>query len=90
MKLELNEEKTKIVDARKESFDFLGFTIRYDKDVYGAKRRYWNIVPSRKSQKKIRRNLDVYLKSHGHSPATILLKDINSKIRGWLNYYEIP
>ena len=35
MGLSLNESKTRQIDARKESFNFLGFTIRYDKDIKG-------------------------------------------------------
>jgi hypothetical protein len=33
MELSINQEKTRLVDATKTSFDFLGFTIRYDKDL---------------------------------------------------------
>ena len=35
MGLTLNEDKTRQIDAREESFNFLGFTIRYDKDIKG-------------------------------------------------------
>ena len=35
MGLSLNEAKTRKIDARTESFNFLGFTIRYDKDIKG-------------------------------------------------------
>ncbi len=46
MELRLNDEKSRLVDAREEKFDFLGFTIRYDRDYHGRNRKYWNIVPS--------------------------------------------
>jgi RNA-directed DNA polymerase len=46
MGLKLNERKTRKVDARKEGFDFLGYSVRYDKDLFGRPVRYWNIVPS--------------------------------------------
>jgi RNA-directed DNA polymerase len=89
MGLSLNEDKTRVVDATKESFDFLGFTIRYDKDYMGRDIRYWNIIPSRKSEKKLRDKIKVYLKTHGHYAAAIVARDLNAIVRGWLNYFEI-
>ena len=69
MGLMLNESKTRHIDARRESFNFLGFTIRYDKDIKGRDFRYWNIVPSKKSEQKIRDKVKDYLKTHGHYKA---------------------
>ena len=70
MGLMLNESKTRHIDAREESFNFLGFTVRYDKDIKGRDFRYWNIVPSKKSEQKIREKVKDYLKTHGHYKAT--------------------
>ena len=56
MELRINEEKSGIVEAKKAPFDFLGFTIRYDKPCT-RNGRYWNIIPSEKSCKKLRSNL---------------------------------
>lgn len=89
MGLSLNEVKTRVVDATRESFDFLGFTIRYDKDYLGRDNRYWNIFPSRKSEKKLREKIKIYLRTHGHYSATLVARDLNTIIRGWLNYFEI-
>lgn len=33
MELTINEEKSKMVNAREEPFDFLGFTVRYDRSI---------------------------------------------------------
>ena len=89
MGLKLNESKTHHIDARAESFNFLGFTIRYDKDIKGRDLRYWNIVPSKKSEQKIRDKVKDYLKKHGHFKAKDIAFGLNSLIRGWLNYYSI-
>ncbi|MDP2424395.1 MAG: reverse transcriptase domain-containing protein [Bacteroidales bacterium] len=89
MGLTINEKKTRQIDARKESFDFLGFTIRYDKDIHGRNTRYWNIMPSKKSEQKIRDKVKEYLKTHGHCKAQDVAIGINTKIRGWLNYFDI-
>jgi RNA-directed DNA polymerase len=89
MGLMLNKSKTRHIDAREESFNFLGFTIRYDKDIKGRSFRYWNIVPSKKSEQKIRDKVKVYLKTHGHYKANDISFGLNSIIRGWLNYFSI-
>jgi group II intron reverse transcriptase/maturase len=90
MGLMINENKTRQIDARADSFNFLGFTIRYDKDLKGRNTRYWNIEPSKKSEKKIREKVREYLKRHGHSKAQDVVDGLNSMIRGWLNYFYIP
>jgi group II intron reverse transcriptase/maturase len=90
MGLSLNEGKTRKIDARKESFNFLGFTIRYDKDIKGRDIRYWNIIPSKKSEQKIRDKVKEYLRTHGHYKAEDVARGLNSMIRGWLNYFSIP
>jgi len=89
MGLMLNESKTRHIDARAESFNFLGFTIRYDKDIKGRDLRYWNIMPSKKSEQKIRDKVKDYLNKHGHYKAKDIAIGLNSIIRGWLNYFSI-
>jgi len=89
MGLTLNEEKTRKVEAKRESFDFLGFTIRYDKDLRDSNKRYWNIIPSRKSEQKIRDKIKAYLEAHGHYNGKRVSEDLNKLLRGWLNYFDI-
>ena len=89
MGLSLNEGKTRQIDARSETFSFLGFTIRYDKDIKGRDFRYWNIVPSKKSEQKIRDKVKEYLLTHGHYKAQDVANGLNSILRGWLNYFSI-
>lgn len=89
MGLSLNEGKTRKLDASRESFNFLGFTIRYDKDIKGRDFRYWNIVPSKKSEQKIRDKVKEYLGKHGHCRAHDVADGLNSIMRGWLNYFSI-
>jgi RNA-directed DNA polymerase len=89
MGLMLNESKTRHIDARTDSFNFLGFTVRYDKDIKGRDFRYWNIMPSKKSEQKIREKIKDYLKTHGHYKAIDIADGLNSIIRGWINYFSI-
>ena len=89
MKLKINEEKSSLVNGYEKSFDFLGHTFRYSNDIYGRPVKYWNIEPSAKSQKSIRTKIKDYLKANGHKAPEIVAKDLNTKTRGWINYYTI-
>jgi len=84
MGLSINAEKTRTVEAKRESFDFLGFSIRYDKDLWDSNKRYWNIIPSRKSEQKIRDKIKAYLEAHGHYNGQQVSEDLNKLLRGWL------
>ena len=89
MKLKLNEEKSRVVCAYEETFDFLGHTFHYSDDLYGRPVKYWNIEPSKKSQKKVRSKIREYLRENGHKAPQVLVDDLNAKLRGWINYYTI-
>lgn len=90
MKLKLNAEKSRIINAHKESLDFLGFTVRLSADLFGRDfKKYWNIEPSKKSQKSVRANIDKYLGKHGHKPPKDVAKELNAITRGWTNYFSI-
>lgn len=89
MELTINKEKSKLVEARQEPFDFLGFTIRYDRSLFKDGGRYWNVVPRAKSQKKIRQKINTKLKQIGHLPAGQVVSILNPIIRGWMNYYQV-
>jgi RNA-directed DNA polymerase len=90
MGLKLNESKTRQVQARETGFNFLGFTVRYDRDIKGREKRYWNIMPSAKSENKIREKIRTFLDYGGHYPPTGVTAGLNPIIRGWLNYYDVP
>jgi retron-type reverse transcriptase len=75
----------KVIDKLKTLLDRMG----YDKDLKGRKTRYWNIMPGKKSEQKIRDKIKEYLHTHGHCRAQDVANGINSITRGWLNYFEI-
>jgi group II intron reverse transcriptase/maturase len=89
MELKLNKEKTRIVEAKEEGFNFLGFTVRYDRCKYKTDDKYWYICPSKKSEKRLRLMVKEYLRPRGHLPIETVVNGLNPKIRGWLNYYSI-
>jgi group II intron reverse transcriptase/maturase len=90
MGLKLNTQKTRKVQAVTMPFNFLGFTVRHDRDLKGRNNRYWNIIPSAKSGKKIREKVHDFLKKSGHLAPRLVTQGLNALIRGWLNYYDIP
>ncbi|MBC8548208.1 MAG: group II intron reverse transcriptase/maturase, partial [Candidatus Brocadiales bacterium] len=49
MGLRLNEEKSRLVNVYKHSFDFLGFTFRYSRSLFDPEAWYWNIVPRKQA-----------------------------------------
>ena len=90
MELTLNTEKSCEVKAYKEPFDFLGFTFRYDISLYNRKRKYWNVMPSKKSENKIRDKIRAYFKRCRHYKTEEVVKAVNIMTEGWLNYFHIP
>ena len=89
MELTLNEDKTRRINAEEGSFNFLGFTFRYDKDLYEGKKQYWNIIPSKNATNKLRMKIREKLHSSLHYSPERLVDALNDLLRGWLNYFEI-
>lgn len=90
MKLSINEEKSRVVNAYIESFDFLGYTFRASDDLFGRRgRKYWNVEPSIKSQKKVKEKIREYMRLNGHKAPQDVANELNAIIRGWINYYTI-
>lgn len=89
MGLTINQQKSKLIKAKEESFDFLGFTFRFDRSIMFKGTRFWNIRPKDKSQQKIRQKINSKLKFIGHYSAEGVVRELNPIIRGWMNYYRI-
>ena len=89
--LSINRDKTKVLDLGKdgESLDFLGFTMRYDQDLHGRPRKYLNIVPSKKAEKKLRERLRDVTNSGYKRSLRETIKQVNQIIRGWKNYFGV-
>jgi RNA-directed DNA polymerase len=89
--LEINREKTRVVNLKEggASLDFLGFTFRYDEDLYGHARRYLNVRPSEKALKKEREKLhEMTGPRQSCKPIPDLIKELNRHLKGWKNYFN--
>jgi RNA-directed DNA polymerase len=92
MGLELNREKTRVVDLKQPgtSVDFLGYTFRYDRDWYGRRRRHLSVIPSKKALKKQRAALRVLTSSrHCFKPIPEVIQNVNRSLQGWAAYFRV-
>jgi len=90
-RLTINRKKTHVVKLREPgaTLDFLGFTFRYDCDRYGRKRKYLNVIPSRKSLARLRDRLrEITGPRWGWKPAPALIGEVNRYLRGWGQYFR--
>jgi len=91
MGLELNREKTRIVNFREmgTELDFLGYTFRYDRDQHGGRTRYLNVFPSKKAVTQERARLRELTSSRFcFKPIPELIADLNQNLRGWAAYFR--
>lgn len=92
MDLEINREKTRVVNLREAgtSLDFLGYTFRFDRDRYGRKRKYLNLTVSPKSLQRERERLRDLTSSHVcFKPLPRLVQELNVHLMGWANYFKL-
>jgi RNA-directed DNA polymerase len=85
--LTLNGAKTTLKDARKERFDFLGYTFGPE---YHRKtgRRYLSASPSRKSVQRLKGKVDGLLVSGNKDPWPEVRDQLNRLLRGWSSYFS--
>ena len=86
--LTLNEEKTRIVDARQESFDFLGFSIGMKRGLRTGK-IYPHTEPSKKALKHIRSEIkQLTTERYSATPTEVVIRRVNEVARGWVGYFR--
>ncbi len=86
--LELNEEKTRIVNSWKEGFEFVGFRINWRKSKKSGK-YYPHTEPSPQAQQRLRNEVRRCLNHWTtHRKAEDVIAEINQKTQGWKEYFH--
>jgi len=86
--LTLNTEKTHIVDATQQSFNFLGFEIQVVRSRRTG-RNYANVQPSKKALKTIKTRLtEMTRRELTCLPLEIIIGNVNRTLRGWVTYFH--
>jgi RNA-directed DNA polymerase len=89
LRLTVNRTKTRVVRLHTagESLDFLGFTLRYDRDRLGRPRRYLNVTPSPRAQVRVREKVRG-LTAQTSRPLDEVIGAVNTLLRGWSAYFR--
>lgn len=88
LELTLNEAKTKIVNAYKGKFDFLGFTIWMGKSRRTG-RLYPHVQPSKKAEQKVKdRITELTRRERTVMPLEWVVNKTNAMVRGWVGYFH--
>lgn len=91
MGLEVNRDKTRVVDLRAAaaSLDFLGYRFRYEQDKLGRDRRFLNLVPSPAACARERERIrELINPGRGCIPVPRLIREVNRQLSGWSNYFS--
>jgi len=75
--LTLHPTKTRIVDARTESFDFLGYSFRGQ--------NHW---PRNKSMQKLKDTIRKKVPRKSGRSLQCIVTDVNQTLKGWFNYFQ--
>jgi RNA-directed DNA polymerase len=85
--LTVNEAKTAVRDARRERFDFLGYTFgphRFRKDGHW----YLGASPSNKSVQRLKARVATILAPGNQAPWGAVRDQLNAVVRGWAEYFS--
>jgi RNA-directed DNA polymerase len=90
-RLTVNREKTRIVKLQEpgQSLNFLGFTLRYDRDLFGRDCRYLNVFPSAKAMARAHdRVRELTGPKRCFVPISAMIGDLNRWAKGWGGYFR--
>jgi RNA-directed DNA polymerase len=86
--LKLNEEKTHVVDARREMFNFLGFSMGMKRGRKTGK-MYPHTEPSKNALKHIRSAIkQLTTERFSATPTEVVIRRVNEVARGWVGYFR--
>jgi RNA-directed DNA polymerase len=90
LRLTVNRTKTRVVRLHTVGtrLDFLGFTLRYDRDRLGRDRRYLNVVPSKRALTRVREKLRGLTSASATRSLGETITTVNTLLRGWSAYFQ--
>lgn len=88
--LEINREKTTIIKLAEPgaSLDFLGFKLRYDRDLRGRPHKYLNVLPAARATERLKDKVRRLTGSGYKKQLDDVIVDVNQVLRGWKAYFQ--
>ena len=87
LELSLNEDKTRVIDAKKQRFHFLGFTLEVRKNPKTGK-QFPLITPSREAMAEIKAEIKALTcRKNLRLPKEVVIRKLNELVRGWTGYF---
>jgi RNA-directed DNA polymerase len=90
MGLRINRQKTRVrrVEPGGATLDFLGYSLRWERDLHGRAHHYLSLHPSEKAVKRLRAKVRAKTcAGQGWKPIGMLVGELNALLRGWWNYF---
>ena len=87
LKLTLNEDKTRVVNAWREPFDFLGYTFGRCYKA-GSSQVYLGATPSKKRVQRFYARVSEFLDRRNQIAPQLAVDRVNSRMLGWAFYYS--
>jgi group II intron reverse transcriptase/maturase len=85
LKLKINENKSKVIDAEKEGVKFLGFEIRRSR----SGKKFAFVYPSKKAMERLYEKIREIVNPRIPVTTEIVIEKLNMVLRGWVNYFRI-
>jgi len=87
LELNLNEDKTRVIDAKRQKFQFLGFTLEVKKNPKTG-RWFPLITPSKEAMTKIKAEIKALTcRNNLRLPKEVVIRRLNGLVRGWTGYF---
>jgi RNA-directed DNA polymerase len=90
LRLTVNRTKTRVVRLGdpQARLDFLGFSLRYQRDRFGRARRYLAVAPSARAQARLREKLRQLTGAGAKRSLPATVRAVGALLRGWRSYFR--